>query len=603
MLERARLLGRLSPRWLRLATARELGQRGDLAGLRAVLKQGWSEGTAAMARAWPADQRVRLCAVLLDHPAGWETARELLAEEAWRVAAAWSVLQNRPACLDELVGSFPPADPVARSLLLLFAGRLEEYERLDFDHRHLQNALETAPVGVRTLLLRHAAGLGRPDLVTHHRVPWCQLSWPEFEARLELMARSGGLEKVLPDLRADQAARALELLRERSDPAAEELGRELGGLIPSLEQVRAWLSVPVEQGRLPADYVAADRLAVVTGSKLQVRGWDTPGDCSLPAEGLVEAVFSPDLSRVALAGLRSLRLLDLPDGRLVGSWTEVECFRFGPDQNLAVVCRSGAGTPDRHIVASLFTPQTNADDPPLVPPGRVNSMAVRPDRVAMGLETGEIGLWWGREWALPHMIADQHREAVIFLEFLPGEMLLSATRHEVFLWRMKRPGLPERLQVVARGEFTCFDCRGGRLALGQERGLALWTLSEPGRLEQWVSERVQHVCLTSVGVAACDRDGRVTLYSAEGQRLLGLLGPGVRALTTCRDSLVVLTRSEAVRLSLRQNLIDLPLCELRRQGGKLDGEGFLSRLFSHLHRFSIELGEERPITRPDDVML
>ncbi len=595
MLERTRLLGRMSPHWLRLATARELGQRADLASLRAVLKHAWSEGALTMARAWPTDQRVRLCAVLLDHPTGWRAARELLAEEAWRVAAAWSVLQNRPAFLDELVASYPPADPVARSLLLLFAGRLEEYESLDFDHSHLQQALETAPSSVRTLLLRHAAGLGRADLVTHNRVPWCELSWPEYEARLELMTRSGGLEKILPDLRADQAVRALELLRQRSDPTAQELERELGGLIPSLEQVRAWLSVPVEQGRHPADYVSGDRHAVLASSELWVRSWQTPDARSLPAEGLIDAVFSPDFSRLALAGRHRLRLFDLFDGSELDHWNDVEAFRFGPDQNLSVVCRAGG-------IGTLIRPDT-AGDPPLVPPGRVNSMAARPDRVAMGLETGEIGLWWGREWTLPHMISDQHREAVIFLEFLPGEMLLSATRREVFLWRMKRPGLPERLQIVARGEFTCFDCRAGRLALGQEQGLALWTLSEPSRLEQWATERVQHVCLTSAGVVACDRDGRVTLYSAEGQRLLGLLGPGVRALTSCRDSLVVLTRSEAVRLSLRQDLIDLPLSELRRQGGKLDEEGFLSRLFSHLHRFSIELGDERPSTRPDDVML
>lgn len=585
MLKRARLLGRLSPRWLRLATCRELGAEADLASLKELLRLGWHEGLLEMARAWPTAQRTRLCAHLLDCPVGWQAAQILLAEEEWRVSAAWSVLQNRPRALDDLVARFSPADPAARSLLLLFAGRLQEYEELDFDRRYLASALENAPPVVRTLLLRHTASLGRSDLVSHQRVPWCRLDWPEFEARLELLG--GSLESILAELRADQAARALQILRDRGQQG--ELEELLGAGVPDPATVRQWLSLPVELGRRTADYASPSGTARITPEGLLVQDW-SGREVLLPESRVVEAVFSPDGTHLALDRGGVLALYELGNGALRGTWHGVERFRFGPEHHLAVVERS-------HVLGSLWTPTVDPANLPALVPGRVMSMAVRFDRVAMGLETGEIALWWGREWAMPYLFSDRHQQPLLLTEFVGPDMLLTGTREEVFLWRVGQPGQLERLQVVARGQFFRFACSAGRLLLAGSDGVLVWSLLDPRRVETLPHGNVGQMGVSGRQAFVSDSDGQVF----QGEKSLGWFGAHLRGLYPSLDELVVLTAGEAVRLSLHRQLIELPLGELRQ---KLSAEqGFLGQIFGRLHRYSIQLGEPGSRTRGDDIQL
>ncbi len=569
MLKRARLFGRLSPRWLKLATCRELGAAADLPSLKELLRAGWVEGLVEMARAWPPAQRTRLCAHLLE--GGWEAAEVLLAEEDWRVAAAWSVLQQRPTRLEELVTRFPPADRAARSLLLLFAGRLDAYEELDFDRRYLSEALETAPPAVRTLLLRHTASLGRADLVSHQSVPWCQLEWPEFEARLQLLGDD--LDRILPELRADQAARAMEL-------------RGVQGL-PDPATVRNWLSVPAELGRQRADYACANRVARQRPDRLEVSDWDG-NSTVLPEKKVVDVVFSPDGTRVAVD--RGGVVVLYQGSTWLNAWNRVELFCFDPDGNLAVVERNG-------VLGSLWTPAVEESAVPWVSPHRVMSMASRGVQVALGLESGEIGVWWSENPNFPYLFPGYHEQPVILTVFLGRDKLLTGTRREIFLWQVGPcPGQLSRLQVVARGEFASFQSAQNRLVVAGADGVLGWSLDEPSRVETLKIWPVEQVATSGLRMFASDPQGQVWC----GSKSLGHHGMGIRGLFPSRDELIVLGRREAIRLSLRQNLIDLPLRELRRLKG--DDEGFLSRLFDHMHRFSITLGEET-VTRDEDILL
>lgn len=582
MLKRARLFGRLSPRWLRLATCRSFGAAADLQSLKELLRSGWVEGIVELARAWPPEQRTRLCAHLLD--GSWAGAEVLLVEEEWRVAAAWSVLQNRPARLDDLVTRFAPADPAARSLLLLFSGRLREYEELDFDRRYLDRALQSAPPAVRTLLLRHTASLGRPDLVLHQDVPWCRLDWPEFEARLALLS---SIEKVLPELRADQAVHAL---HRKPSPELQAL---IGQGAPDVETVRKWLSVPVELGRMRADYAHPRRVARQLEEHLEVTDWQ--GVCvKLPEQNPVNVVFSPDGRRLAVErGGGMIVLYSLPEGNRINVWSHVELFRFGLDGELALVQRMGPGP------GSLWARGVQEDRLPQFGPQRATCMASRPERVVLGLESGEIAIWWGPAFGLLHLEPVYHKSPVMLVDFVGPEMLLTGTREEICLWRMVPPALTsphlERLQIVARGEFSRFACASNRLAVASGTGVLGWSLENPRQLETFEIGSADRVGVSSTRVFACDGEGQVWC----GTRSLGHFGPGLRGLYPGEDELVVLTSREAVRLSLRRNLIDLPLSELRRLS---PGDGFLRQLFEHMHRFSIQLGQET-VGRAEDIQL
>lgn len=272
---------------------------------------------------------------------------------------------------------------------------------------------------------------------------------------------------------------------------------------PSRRCLHRWVSDRAPGVRLAR--VGATGLGLTVGAEGGLRIWDPGGGSRIvPVEDALDAQFSPDGARIAVATGRGLLLLvDARSGEALetrGPWEgapagpeECEGVREHPDALVALaVSPSGAlAAVGRRGVSVLTSWEPGAPARALEPAGAAAPWAVALSQdgevMAVAAETGVISVWGSRAGALRLRHAEP-RQGALALSFSPDGRWLAATGHDdrVYLWDVRGGDLLwQAAAMVGGGVSLAFSPDSRRLAVAGGGGLRLFDAAPSVALDRW----------------------------------------------------------------------------------------------------------------------
>ncbi|MEW6282807.1 MAG: WD40 repeat domain-containing protein, partial [Candidatus Eremiobacterota bacterium] len=593
-----------APRLVRRKAAAELGRRADFRQLDRLLSlrdPDRDDFVRVALTTWPVDSRTR--AVSRVWGRADEALKRLLKQQPWRSSAALSLLylEDPSQLAGYLLARHRPEDPLALSLLLFLSGGLEDYLALDPRQDYLREAfLQASPQG-RAMLLARLRSLGRPDLVLRlvpdASFPWHRLDEDEFRVRIQLLRAHKGLEAllgVLPELRLDQAAEALELLREAGALPEELLWLEA----PGPDQVRADLERPL----WIATGLPCWALSPEGGHRVW---WDMEGlhldvevvPCDLTA---LESVAIPvDGGQVAcLDPGGTLEVVTVPRGRLLFTHSGVQRVIYSGSR-LAF-----ATLDEDHSVIRW------ADDMGFAGyrfRSRISAWASMGEgALVVGLEDGSVSICLG-PWP-PRVQGLGHRAPCLQVAAAPwGGVFATACSERVCMWRTSETQA-RLVQTYERRDLKAMALhRSGQWVAAADGQRTVWVWGE-GRPSQRLEmpDDVTALAFSERLLAVGTARGLLRLWDFRGGTHQD--ARGWSRVESCQfaseDDLWVVRRDRSAdRLAVENPLRWRPMKSLTQVpvGISAATQRFLARLLPLVHRYSLELGEGGP--GPHDVML
>ncbi len=556
-------LSRFSPKSFKLKAAEEIGRRGSLRQLDKFLAQLTPDLIEVALRSWTPIGKPELMEAHFGRPPVGPVLEELLrldtTASGWREAAARSLLL-RPdeARAHLLLERYPPFDARHKALLLLMAGRIDEYAELDFDHEHLKTLFTRAPASTRSLLLSQLSRHGRSDVVTalasRSTTPWSWMSAEEFRHRLELLSESRELESLLlkiGELRLQQIQWLLERMRDTRQYPKNEATRNL---------LESWLD------RIPAGLEWAsqlDRPAVlrqIPGRRLRGKHFYTrDGVGGLPVPNLLKAEWLPSRKSFCTLTRQGHFRAHHPRRPEVVIYERPRVRGFAVGSFYCALNRLGRVVYLDSKFHKIEAIRFEGDDLRGLFLLEDDSVLFVTDvgYIRTHSPTGKVG------WDFVTPGQDEPAESA-FLNRLDGQLVV-VTPTQVTLWEtepLSRTGtLPRPDGWVTAAAFA----PTGEMALGTASGeVALY--SAGGTIESLRRPaRISALTIADTGIVVAEESGEVSFWlprSGKVRTLQGTGGSGVEALAIHEEGVWLMGLERSVLLSLRRSLDETPLAKL-----------------------------------------
>lgn len=496
--------------------------------------------------------------------------------------------------------NFHPNDPGKRALFFFLTGQMERFEALDFDHRLLRAAYETAEPDLRHKISARVRLSGRPELAnmlqggTHKRqlVELKSREWESIVTVLRENRRYEDLWALVFETYPEWSVEALGFLKRAgfrpSNEADAAAFDKLCKLLPTEgKNLRLFLPSPIcravfrmpTQGVRALTFSADGRMLATVCSDTTALLWDVSSrqlkeELSRRIGLVVVATYSPDGRTLAVGNVdNTSRIWDAATWQLrtslIGHTDKISVLRFSPDNKTLAT-----GSYDDTVrIWDLETAKCRV----ILSghKGAVLTLAFSPDgqTIATGSHDETVRLWYTEGGASKATITG-NLSSVCSLAFSPDGRTLATGSSDgmVRLWHVASGEVKAMFQGHNGSIMTlAFSPDGTRLATGSlDKKVRLWDLAN-GQ--------------PKANLEAHSDEVHALVFSPEGK----ILATGSRD-KTARIWEIALTKP--INAMTQDDLLQMQTLAGRQSSPEEARPWhFMTALLRHRFRFDIELGE------------